>query len=880
MKMDVRNMKIVPCIPALSAALYLLPAWAATAVLQNEHIAASIELDTLSKRFGSVIGFAGRGSIGTPAHTTWFRLRAGDRTASNRSVIVNSADTVCVELSRFGSYPLTARIMYTLAGNALVMEFACWSASRVELAGGLLFDMKSDYPELSYSSQNHESGYYRIASAGNVQVHCNTKLHFYDADNAAVFYMRNPFHSFWELNTTDRGGHILWILQPVMPRGRYKYRQLEGPAFAPVLAENDTLYRRVEVYCSDSIAFPLCLSEHPDGFSRTLTMYWDELPNRDNWAFMTTADARDVKYDHYFVRLLTEHPSLKMGYLLLCDRLLYVHNTVFDSWIVDTAFIVADSLEEAQGQWCACMIAQERTTLRMYQDVACSPSAHYTLSYMMKTENIRGAGAYGEVYGSSNNLLAADAAQAASTDWRRCSLPVSTGATDSTMRVFLRIENSSGIALFDDVSLVKNGATVNLLANGGFESNTPWITYDNVRRHWSDAHGPDHVASRAPQAYLDFLRRIENDEMMYGWENRVRLGSHGYHHTPSLFHPEPEHEFQHYDPEGDALRVHRIFSETRAMGRTPKSLRFWRTPGHKYTASLLNILLDSGVVFFDPGETTFPSDRRLYTCSLLHKGDKRLCGVNCSYWADVATNDSDDDLCAMLGRGHLGHIGAHPDELFLGAMEESYNRFNRVITKCEQSYPNLGYVFPDEFADNAIAIYNLRVTGVSSSGPDVHMALSGSVRQGNSAVFVGSCDQALFDGAAAATRTEGPRTYIILPDAPQGAHTLVLKNAQAAPIRHGAARVSRRGETIVFDMMRREVRLEADALWPARLEIFDMRGRRVFAAARRLRIDDASSVISFRKACLSDGLYVFRLLSGNECMIAHSYIISDRHAVR
>jgi hypothetical protein len=631
----------------------------------------------------------------------------------------------------------------------------------------------------------------------------------------------------------------------------------EGPDWAPVLAANDTLYRRVEVYTTGGIPVPLCLSEHPGGFSRTITMYWDELPNRDNWAFMTTADARDVRYDHFFVRLLEANPARKMGYLVTPDRLLYPQLTGFDSWTVHSHCILADSLEPAEGKWCVVMRADSTATLSMYQDVPCAPATRYTLSYRMKTENVQGKGAYGEVYGSDDSMLARDTPRTSTAGWHLRTLLVETGAAESYCRVFMRMENASGLALFDDVSLVREGEAVNLVSNPGFESNEPWVVYDDPRRHFSDAHGYDRVAGRAPPPYLEFLQRIENDVLLYGWEDRVRLGNHGYHHTPSLGFLEPNHEFQHYDPEGDLLRVQRIFADTRAMGLTNRSLRFWRTPGHKYTASLLDLMIDSNVVFFDAGPVTYPSASGRYTCFMLHKAAKRMCGVSCCWWGDVETDDTVEVLYDMLAHGHLAHIGAHPEQMFLNAAEENYARIDSILASCERSFPNTGYVFPDEWADNAVSIYNLKIRGVTFDGTTASCRIDGAVREGTAAVLFGQCGGASFDGAAVQCRIEGPRTYIILPGAADTVHTLAL-----AGLRSGFTEFTPYNppDNIVMTVNAALKRVEffVDGVSTVRLDIFGPGGRRVYEGPVR-RFFYGRQSVSFRNAGFAPGIYIIRL---------------------
>jgi hypothetical protein len=831
-----------------------------SAVLGNAHILVEINCDTTSTLFGGVSAFVNKDKAGYGVHAKWFDLHAGEYFASARTVLSRSADSVLVRLRGFGSIPLTADMLYYVRDNSLILECKAWVSDTADFPGGLEFDMQTEYTDVSTCSQGLAGEHYTLRTLTPRQNHLNSNVTFYNAIDSVTFLFRNPFHSVWELNANGTGKHSLKVLQTLRPRGRPGYQWIKRPDFSPRISPSDTIFRRVEVHTGSGPATPLYLCEHPNGYTRTLAMFWDELPNRDNWAFMTTAGATDVKYDHYFVRLMNEHPALKMGYILLVDRMLYRANASFDKWSVNSPYIFPDSLEPPEGKWCVGMTAEFKTPLTIYQTVHCEPLTDYRLTYLMKTYNVKDYGAFGQVYGSHNDLLIADEHQCASTDWMRRIVPFTTGAQDTSVTVYLRIQDATGTALFDDAFLGKAGTTVNLLQNPGFEINVPQFLYANKRRHWVDAHGPEYLVNKAPRSYLDFLKRIENGDSIYGWEKRVRIGCHGYHHSPALCQPDPDWEFEYYDPDGDLLRIQSIFRDVQTIGLTRKSLRFIRTPGFSYTASILNLLIDSGFVFLDPGLDLFPSADREFSCMILTRGAHRMCAAECSFWADCSNNEDVAWINAPLAHGHLCLIGSHPEALFLSGTEASYQRFNGIITACERNYSNLGYVFPDEYADNAVSVYGLRVIEATSNGSSARFVFKGAPRKGNSVLWEGTCQSATFDGAAVDSRVDNGRTYFILPAAADTIHVLLLENAlRWRPAQQSHQALVRPPEMIVKNGVLRMRFVQETA---ASIDIYDLRGRKVYGSAPGRVPAGGAVLIGLRTLGVASGDYLYRVTFG------------------
>jgi hypothetical protein len=367
---------------------------------------------------------------------------------------------------------------------------------------------------------------------------------------------------------------------------------------------------------------------------------------------------------------------------------------------------------------------------------------------------------------------------------------------------------------------------------------------------------------KAPRSYLDFLKRIENGDSLYGWEKRMRIGCHGYHHTPTLCQPDPDHEFEYYDPAGDLLRIQSIFRDVQAIGLTRKSLRFIRAPGFCYTASILNLLIDSGFVFMDPGRDLFPSTDRESSCFILTRGARRMCAAECSFWADADSSSNEDAawIYAPLTHGHLCHIGSHPEGLFQGGTEASYQRFNGFITSCEKNYSNLGYVFPDEYADNAVSVYGLRVIDATSDGSSARLVFKGAPRKGTSVLWEGIFQSATFDGVAVDSRVDSGRTYFILPAAADTIHVLLLKNAVGIrPAQPSRQAFMRQPELCVKNGVLR-VRFFQEAV--VSIDIYDLRGRKVYGRAPGRTPAGGAVLVGLRTLGVASGNYLCRVTFG------------------
>jgi hypothetical protein len=754
------------------------------AVLENAHIRVGIDTCTGSSTFGSVMSLFDKEHGVSCGKIQLFHVRAGKAVAFATSIIRCGADSAVFEFGKFGLSNLTVRFEYSLLNGGVALRVKAFSPEPADLPEGLFLDFYSDLGHLSCSNQFSNNFHVNIDTIKTALLDFNQILQFSDSSNSMAMVVRNPFHSHVGINTFGKKCHVFYLMQCAPPSTQ------AGTANAFSTIGNDTVVRSIEVFAGNSVPAPVMFCEHPSGFSNSVTMYWDDLPNHDTWTPLTSDTATDVKYYRFFLKMLKEDPSLKMGFLLLPDRLVLPETTAFERWKVNSPYVIADTMEKFEGTASMVMLSDSLRSLSACQDIPCKPNTAYSLSYALKSQGVVGTGVYAEVFSGKRRVNFGNPVLG-DNSWRRDGLNFKTSSDDTVLSVYVRLQSAKGWAFFDDVRLTSLNSDTNLLGNSGFEQFVPGFMYDNPRRHWTDAHGPERLATKAPQHYLSFLQRLENHTVVYGWEDRVSIGCHGYHHTPSVFEHDPKYEFQYYDPYGDSLRMRAIFSEFNRIGLTKASLRYWRSPGFGFTKSLLDLLVDNGFVFFDAPAA---ADSQFGAC-MLQRGGKRMWLVNNGWWADYTSYKgySAERLLSVLAQGHLAVIGGHPEQIFFRQSDSSFQRFKGVMSSAKRACPALGYVLPEEWADNAEAIYKLQTEGAQRRGDSVVFRFSGNCTAGNTVLYLGKCSNASLNGTAVPFREIQGVTYAVLPADSSGAGTVVFENAADNPPiairRPGAGRV-------------------------------------------------------------------------------------------
>jgi len=293
-----------------------------------------------------------------------------------------------------------------------------------------------------------------------------------------------------------------------------------------------------------------------------------------------------------------------------------------------------------------------------------------------------------------------------------------------------------------------------------------------VPGEWWTAHGTRRILTDAPEEYRTWLRTIDRDSVVLGYEHRVHLGSHGYHHTPEMQFG-ANFEFQSYDTTMNDSTFAAIVDEYSSLGLSARSRKWIRFPGFYFTRATIDALIKYGFVLFD-----YWGIYDKLPWMLFYSEHGRIWGIG-TYW-EGDTPKPYSVMDKILGAGKLCHTAGHPWLWFDwgGDSEAAYQQIDDIFQQAETNYPNLGYMFPDEvglFADETYDIHSIETdsssdsfffsfVGSAASGQTVEMEWLGG-NQEMSAVTI--------DGLRAPQiERRGKRLVIWLPTLSDGPHVV------------------------------------------------------------------------------------------------------------
>jgi hypothetical protein len=289
------------------------------------------------------------------------------------------------------------------------------------------------------------------------------------------------------------------------------------------------------------------------------------------------------------------------------------------------------------------------------------------------------------------------------------------------------------------------------------------------------------MLTRASKEYIQWLCDLERHVIRRGYENQVRLGSHGYHHDPPFEYEvggpnSPSWEFEYYDPVGHDSTFAVIKEDLEAMGLTQKSMRFIRFPGIKYTQSTIEALIKYGFILYDK-EVYSPIYDHPSTC-VLHSPDGRIWGITSTWVGDRP--DSYRWMSTVLKKGKLLLTAGHPAAWF--KTESRYQEIDHAFRSAEKDFPHLGYLFPDEYGEFMDELYDIRnITSFYSTSHFCEVRFDGTAAHGETMIVEFDTTQYHFDGEIlvdgniiSAYEIRNNRIFIILPSLTAGAHRLTI----------------------------------------------------------------------------------------------------------
>ncbi|MDD4857296.1 MAG: T9SS type A sorting domain-containing protein [Candidatus Krumholzibacteria bacterium] len=252
-------------------------------------------------------------------------------------------------------------------------------------------------------------------------------------------------------------------------------------------------------------------------------------------------------------------------------------------------------------------------------------------------------------------------------------------------------------------------------------SNADLTTPDYPSGQWWLAHGTHRISRYAPEEFKQWLRNIDRDSVVYGYEDRVHLGCHGLHHTPETNFS--GFEFQSYNPASDDSTISAIMNEYSLLGLSANSRRWMRFPGFHFSRSVIDALIKHGFVLFDYWG--------IYTklpWMLFYSEYGRIWGIGTQWEGDTPSTFQDMDK--ILSAGWLCHTAGHPVQWFNGDSAQAYEPINKIFQQAEGKYLNLGYMFPDEVGSFANETYDIHDISIEIGADAFVVCFSGAATSG------------------------------------------------------------------------------------------------------------------------------------------------------
>lgn len=255
---------------------------------------------------------------------------------------------------------------------------------------------------------------------------------------------------------------------------------------------------------------------------------------------------------------------------------------------------------------------------------------------------------------------------------------------------------------------------------------------------WSHWHSTWRVSTLATPEYRQWLLNIHND--IYSWADRVRIGCHGYHHTPSPDSAwDPYHEFITYEPEEHVERFAVIQEDLLNIGfESGQTLRTIRYPGHRTSLSGLWATIGSGFRFYCNGVRWWEDmggepfwDQYL---SKYETPEGRIWGSNTVWWGDYAGQCPYEYLTTVMDRGKHALLGSHPIAMWAGGQPYAYDRIDSLCTSLEEEHEHFGWLFPEEYGLFLEECYQVGVDSLRSGNGWNRLYFTGSTSRGQYAL--------------------------------------------------------------------------------------------------------------------------------------------------
>ncbi len=298
---------------------------------------------------------------------------------------------------------------------------------------------------------------------------------------------------------------------------------------------------------------------------------------------------------------------------------------------------------------------------------------------------------------------------------------------------------------------------------------------------WSHWHCTWRIATEATPGYLQWL--VDIDQGVYPWADRVTLGSHGYHHTPSPDSAwDPFHEFITYQPAEHLERFRMIREDFEAIGLDTSRHRAVRFPGHRTSLSGLQAIIAYGYSFYCNGVRWYESmgGEPFYDLYMSHyqTPEGGIWGTNTVWWGDCSMMYPYAYLSTVMQRGKFALLGAHPINMLDGGNPAAYARIDSVCSSLENDYEHFGWLLPEEYGFFLSETAGLTFRRMQGLGNPLQIDFTGSTSRSQTMVTellpLISVDDVLLDGDPTAWEMHGTRLFTSVDGLGPGLHHVMV----------------------------------------------------------------------------------------------------------
>ncbi len=435
------------------------------------------------------------------------------------------------------------------------------------------------------------------------------------------------------------------------------------------------------------------------------------------------------------------------------------------------------------------------------------------------------------------------------------------------------------IRLLEDHPALKVNIVV--LGDGILEQNCDSMWFEPGWEHsWSHWHCTWRISTEAPEDYKQWMINIQND--VYQWADRVNLGFHGYHHTPSPDSAwDPFHEFITLEFEEHQERMDMIYSDFSSIGLDPqKTMYTIRPPGNSASLSALWAMIDHGVKFYSNGVRWSQwMGGQWFWDMYLSKYDTpggRMWGTNTCWWGDYAQQMPYIYLSTVMDRGKHALLGGHPCGMWGFGNPIAYNRIDSVYASLENDYSHFGWLFPVEYAEFMEESYALRVDSIRNDDNSASIFFTGATSTGQTLVarlpsYV-LVQHVLIDGVETVWEDYGDnRIFFDADNLAGGSHEAVISWYPLGIDYSTSSNLN----LCTVNPSGRLIKVTVEGLQIGedfQLQLFDMAGRMVMAQ-RCTGTGDATEVLLLMPVSAGEGVYFLQLQNGNSTTTSKVLVI-------